>query len=149
MFDLRSGFHRHVVDFVCLDDLDQIAGNPEWEEAIFNLYNQRQDLQLPIYFTAREVVKNIPFCLPDLASRLSLCLSFQLPVLGDNDLKAMMSLRASSRGIVINDACVDYMLVRANRNTNVLMDILQTIDQETLVHSRKVTVPFLKSIMGW
>jgi DnaA family protein len=136
-------------DFVCIDDVHLIAGNPAWEEALFHLYNARTELHKPVYFTSAVAINDLSLSLADLHSRLLLCLNFKLPSLSDDELKQLLILRAESRGIELNEASLSYLLVRVGRSTVDLMSVLETIDRATLVHSRKVTVPFLKSIMGW
>ena len=56
---------------VCLDDLDSIAGNEEWEQAIFHLYNRLHDLQKPLLMTACNSPKGSLIKLADLKSRLA------------------------------------------------------------------------------
>ena len=41
----------HQLDLICLDDVEAIAGRPEWEEAVFVLFNhaQGQQYQAPVH----------------------------------------------------------------------------------------------------
>lgn len=135
--------------FVCLDDVDAIASHDEWQVAIFDLFNQRKAADLPLYFAAKEPAQQIALTLADLKSRLSSCLSFQLPHFDDEEKLALLQFRAGQRAMELNDACATYIIQRSGRNLKDLIKVLDRLDQETLTAGRKITVPFIKKIFSW
>ena len=140
--------HQHS-RILCLDDVHVIAGNAAWEVALFDLYNQRISLKLPLYISAKKPAAMLDMQLADLKSRLSAMLSFQMTDLSDAEKSALLHFRALQRGMELNDSCLMFILQRSSRDINDLMQLLQRLDQSSLVQGRKITVPFIKSVMAW
>ena len=59
-----------TLTWVCLDDIDAIAGDPNWERAVFHLYNRLYEQAHRLVVTAKMSPSEIPIQLPDLKSRL-------------------------------------------------------------------------------
>ena len=69
---------------VCLDDLDAIAGLPEWEQALFNLFNRWLENDTgSLVVMGASAPRNLGLSLLDLASRLDWGLTYQLHELDD------------------------------------------------------------------
>ncbi|MGB0734177.1 MAG: DnaA ATPase domain-containing protein, partial [Pontibacterium sp.] len=64
------------VDLLCLDNLQEIAGNAQWEEAIFHLFNERRDKGLGLIIAANAAPRHVHIHLADLSSRLSWGMAF-------------------------------------------------------------------------
>lgn len=137
------------MDLVCIDDLEQIIGNQQWEEALFHLYNKRLTTHTALFLAANKTVNDLGVHLADLHTRLSACLSFQLPVLSDAEKSQLIQFRANLTSMELNDACVQFILHRSGRHIADLIDVLERLDKETLAAGRKVTVPFIKKIFQW
>ena len=60
-----------VLDLVCVDDLDSVAGNPAWERALFNCFNEVRSAGGCLLVSSRLPLNSLEFGLPDLASRLA------------------------------------------------------------------------------
>src|SRR5437016_4141019 len=73
------------LSLICIDDLHVIANIPEWEEAVFHLYNRIYDTGGRIIIAANDLPKSINLGLPDLVSRLSWGIVYQLNPLSDQD----------------------------------------------------------------
>lgn len=134
---------------LCLDDVHCIAGKSDWEEALFDLYNVRTAQGLPLYVSAKMPAALLPIKLADLQSRLSAILSFQLTELSDEDKAALLRFRAAQRGIDLNASCLTFIIQRSHRDVNELILLLDKLDQSSLSQGRKITVPFIKSVMHW
>ncbi|MDO8310673.1 MAG: DnaA/Hda family protein, partial [Sideroxyarcus sp.] len=74
-----------VVDLVCLDCLPTVAGRPDWELAIFNLYNQLRDQGKRLLVAAEHSPRELALSLEDLRSRLQWGLTYQVHSLTDED----------------------------------------------------------------
>jgi DnaA family protein len=57
------------LDLVCLDDVQQVAGQPQWEHALFGLYRELEERGGSLLVAAPEAPALIPWQLPDLGSR--------------------------------------------------------------------------------
>ncbi|VXB81622.1 ATPase regulatory factor involved in DnaA inactivation [Pseudomonas sp. 8AS] len=136
-------------ELVCLDDLEAVAGRPEWEEALFHLFNRLRDSGRRLLIAAAAAPRELPIGLADLQSRLTLALVFQLHALSDEDKLRALQLRASRRGLHLTDEVGRFILNRGERSMSALFELLERLDQASLQAQRKLTIPFLKEVLGW
>lgn len=134
---------------VCLDDLQAVAGRADWEEALFHLFNRLRDVGRCLLLSAAAAPRELSVQLPDLRSRLSLALVFQLQLLSDEDKLRALQLRASRRGLQLPDDVARFILTRGSRSMSDLFALLERLDQASLQAQRKLTIPFLKEVLGW
>ncbi|SFK27269.1 regulatory inactivation of DnaA Hda protein [Marinobacter persicus] len=142
-----AGLENHAI--VCLDDLGLIAGNGAWEEAVFHLYNRILDRDGLLVVSMADVPGTVPFELADLGSRLAHGLVLQLRVYRDEDRTGILKARAEQRGMVLSDDVASFIMRRAPRRLGDLLAILDTLDENSLQAQRRLTIPFVKSVMGW
>jgi len=135
------------LDIVCLDDIDEIAGDREWETAIFNLYNRIRDNSGRLLLSANVNVEELGINLKDLQSRLAWGLVFRIETLDDTALEKAMQCRAKARGMDLPDEVASYILKRSVRDTNALFNLLEKLDRESLAAQRKLTIPFVKEFL--
>ncbi|HEX5692713.1 MAG TPA: hypothetical protein VFX76_22025, partial [Roseiflexaceae bacterium] len=81
--DLLSGCE--TLSFVCLDDLDAIAGNPAWERAVFRLYTLLEDHGGRLLVATQSPPASVPIALKDLASRLAAGTVLRVQPLSDDE----------------------------------------------------------------
>lgn len=129
---------------VCVDDIDAIAGNPEWEQALFHLYNQILQNKTHLVISASTNLQESPLHLPDLKSRLSWGVVFYLKELSEDQKALALQQRAHRRGFELPDNVAQYLLRRYSRDMNSLLDMLNQLDEASLMAKRKLTVPFVK-----
>jgi len=137
------------LDLLCLDDLDVVAGRPNWERALFNCYNQMLTTGARMLVASAKPIVQQGIALADLHSRLQ---SFSVYLLRDSDEAtrlAAFQFRARLRGISISDAVAEYIYMRCQRDLASLFGILNTLDQVSLAEQRKLTIPFIKKVMEW
>lgn len=135
-------------DIVCIDDVDTIAGDSTWEEALFHFYNRARDNHAHLLLSATKPPQQINITLPDLKSRLSAALSLEIKSLKDHDKIAALQLRATARGLTLSNEVVNYLLHHHSRNMRDLMQLLTTCDEISLITKRKLTIPFVKKILA-
>ncbi len=135
-------------DLVCLDDIDAIAGRPDWEEALFHLYNRIRERGNSLIVSASAPPAQLRIGLPDLLSRLGWGVIYQLKALNDAQRMQALQLRARQKGFDMPEETVDYLLRRLPRDMPALFDLLDRLDQASLAAQRKLTVPFVKSVLG-
>ena len=87
--------------------------------------------------------------LPDLASRLSWGMVYQLEPLEDEEKVQALLLRARHRGLNLTDDVSRFVLTRGPRDMAGLFEVLEQLDQASLRAQRKLTIPFVKAEMGW
>jgi len=136
------------LDLLCLDDIDAVLGQADWEEALMNLYNRSRDLGRRLLVTAVAPPMQLTLKLADLQSRLSWGLVFQLHGLSDAAKRRALQLRSQQRGVLFGDAVADYLLNHYCRDLSALFTALEVLDQAAMVSQRRLTVPFLKEVLG-
>ncbi|VAX05421.1 DnaA inactivator Hda (shorter homolog of DnaA) [hydrothermal vent metagenome] len=130
---------------VCLDDVEQITRQQDWEQALFNLFNQVRDKGTNLFITSDCSPTALDITLPDLASRLGWGLNYRLHPLTDDEKVEALQKTAQERGMTLPDECVHYMLKHCPRDMGTLLEILAQLDQASLAAQRKLTIPFIHS----
>ncbi len=136
------------LDYLALDDVQVVAGRADWELALFNLYNLLRDNDRRLLVAARTSPRELPLQLEDLRSRLQWGLTIQLPPLGDGDKRLALQSRARARGLELNDEVANYLLQRLPRTTHELFSQLHRLDAASLAEQRRLTIPFVKRVLG-
>ncbi len=135
-------------DLVALDGLDAVAGNRDDEIALFDAHNRARDAGRSLLYAARATPDGLDLVLPDLRSRLSQCARIALEPLDDAGRAEVLRLRAHRRGLQWDEAAIDWLLKRVDRDLVSLTALLDRLDRESLAAQRRLTVPFLRSVLG-
>lgn len=143
--EMLNGFE--CLDLVCIDDLEAIAETPEWEEAVFHLYNRVYDAGGRMIIAAHDLPKAIPVQLQDLISRLSWGIVFQLHPLSDDEKLSVLMLEAQRRGLRLSDEVGKYILTHYPRHMDTLFAALDSLDKASLAAQRRLTIPFVKAVL--
>jgi len=144
--DILEGLE--TLDLVCIDDIHCIAGQTEWEQALFHLFNRLQDNHVPLIMTAHVSPKKLNLHLPDLTSRLTWGGVFQLQPLTDEEKVDALQKHASVLGLTLSAKVARYLLQHCSRDMPTLMEWLQRLDYASLSHSRKLTLPFVRQLLA-
>jgi DnaA family protein len=116
--------------------------------ALFDAYNRWRSAGAAVVFAARHLPQQLPLELPDLASRLAACTRFALRLLDESARREVLRERARSRGFEIDDSVLDFLFRRHARDLGTLLGLLDRVDREALAAQRRITVPFLRRVMG-
>lgn len=135
-------------DLLALDGLDAVAGAREDEIALFDAHNRARDAGRRLLYAARVAPDALPLTLPDLRSRLSQCTRLVLEPLDDAGRADVLRLRAQRRGLQMEDAAIDWLLRRVDRDLASLTELFDRLDRESLAAQRRLTVPFLRRVLG-
>ncbi len=135
-------------DLVALDGLEAIAGQREDEVALFDAHNRARDAGRSLLYAARAMPDGLDLVLPDLRSRLSQCARIALEPLDDDGRADVLRLRAQRRGLQLDEAAIEWLLRRVDRDLVSLTALLDRLDRESLAAQRRLTVPFLRSVLG-
>jgi DnaA family protein len=135
-------------DLLAIDDVDAIAGERAAELALFDLYNRCRAEQATLLFAAGAAPAQIGIGLPDLVSRLAACAQVALKPLAEPERRELLRERAAARGIGLDDDALDWLFARGRRDLASLFDVLDRIDHAALAARRRVTIPFLRGLLG-
>ncbi len=136
-------------DLVCLDGVELLSQNPDWQQAVFDLFNSMREQGRRMILGANCPPRELPISLADLKSRLSWGLVFQLPALSDEEKVAVLQFRAARRGIDFAPEPARFLIRRASRDMTDLMARLRQLESAAIERGRTLTIPFIKEIFSW
>ncbi|MBT8149095.1 MAG: DnaA regulatory inactivator Hda [Pseudomonadales bacterium] len=133
---------------LCIDDIDALADQPLWQEALFYLLVKLQaQPNVRVIFGGSDGPNNLGLALADLRSRLAGATQFRLQPYSDTDKLRIMQYHAAQRGCEISDEVAQYIVQRFSRDLPSLIDAVHRLDQYAMSESRKLTIPFAKKIL--
>jgi len=136
------------IDVICLDDIHLIAGNTEFERAVFDLFNRMTEQGKCLIISGDQNVANLTIKLPDLLSRLSWGLTEQVKPITDDEKLLALQYRAEQRGLILTIESAKFLLTRLSREMGNLIQALDELDKASIREQRKITIPFIKEIFS-
>ena len=143
--EILSGYGQFSL--VCLDDAETVAGNADWERALFRLHRELDEQRARLVLAAIAPPAALPFKLADLASRLNGGVVLTLQPFDEPEQLAALQLRAQLRGCELPQETAQFLLRRLPRNMAALCAFLDELDEASLIAQRRLTVPFVKAVM--
>jgi DnaA-homolog protein len=144
--ELLQGFEQ--ADLICIDDVQCIAGKPEWQEALFHFNNIVRSQHKNLIYAATLPPNELDLQLEDLRSRMNWGPVVQIKTLDDVDKLKALQLRAQARGYELPDVVAQYLLNNFARDLVNLFERLDQLELVSLQQQRKLTVPFVKQVFG-
>jgi DnaA family protein len=132
---------------VCVDDLQRVAGDAAWEAALFRLYVEIDLRRGRLLLAGDAPPGQLPFALPDLASRLAVATRFALQPLDEAQQREALGLRAQRRGLELPLETALYLQRRFPRDMASLQRLLDTLDIASLAEQRRLTLPFIRAVL--
>src|SRR5579864_6931439 len=132
---------------LCLDDLDRVVGQGEWERGVFALLRELEEAGGQLVLSAQSPPALVPWTLADLGSRCAAGTVFQLRVLGEHEQQAALRLRAQLRGVELPEETLRWLQRRFPRDMRTLYALLDTLDEAALAAQRRLTVPFIREVL--
>jgi len=132
---------------LCLDDIDSVAGELEWERALFGLYRELEERGGRLVAAAQAPPALIQWSLNDLGSRFAGGPVFQLRALSESQQLQALQLRARVRGFELPEETARWLQRRFPRDMRSLYRLLDTLDEAALAAQRRLTVPFIRSVL--
>jgi DnaA family protein len=139
--------HQGAVRLACVDDLQAIAGDRDAQVALFDLHNRVRDGGGALLYAADATPPQLDLVLPDLRSRLAQCTQFALAVPDEMQRRTILRERAQARGLELDDAVMDWLFRRVDRDLATLTALLDRLDRASLAAQRRITVPFLRQAL--
>jgi DnaA family protein len=135
------------LECLCLDDVDRVAGEPDWERALFGLLRETEEAGGTLVLAAQAPPALISWSLPDLASRFAAAAVFQLRALDESEQREALQLRARLRGLELPEETWQWLRRRYPRDMRRLYQLLDTLDEAALTAQRRLTVPFIREVL--
>lgn len=135
-------------DVLALDGLEAIVGQRDDQVALFDAHNRARAAGTRIIYAANANPDALGLELADLRSRLAQCSRITLYQLDEAGRREVLRQRARRRGWLLDDAALDWLLKRVDRDLAGLATLLDRLDRASLAAQRRITVPFLRETLG-
>jgi len=136
------------MDLLCIDELEFIENQPQWQESLFHLINLMRAEGHVLVFAGRKPPAELSLQLEDLRSRLNWGPVVKIQPLNDEQKKVLLQQHALNRGMELSDKVASFIMNNYSRDLHHLFEVLQTLDKSSLEHQRKISIPFVKEILG-
>lgn len=137
-----------TLHLVCIDDIQNIAGHEEWEEAFFSFFNRMHEAKKRLIIASTSPAQKLNIILPDLVSRLSGSVIYQVQELTDDEKIEALIYRSRSKGIEMPLKVAQYLYCHCERDMKSLFEKFAVLDRASLAAQHKLTVPFVKEVLG-
>ena len=135
-------------DLVCIDDIDLVADHAEALASVMAIHERLLPSGGAMVVSGSRSPPNLGLALGDLASRLAAGGAYQLHEPGDGEKEAALVVRAHRLGLRMDHAVPRYMMLHHSRDMASLVGLLERLDSASLAAQRRITVPFLKSVLA-
>ena len=135
------------LDLVCVDDLDAVAGERSWEEALFHLFNRVGETGGKLVVSSSLRLSALPPGLPDLRSRLASGLRLNLQPLDEHHKQEVLTRHARSLGLVLPEDVARYLLSRGPRSLAWLLPAVEALQAVAFAAKRRATVPLARDVL--
>lgn len=133
---------------LCLDDLDAVSDDREWAMTLLRLLDSRRSANKPTVLSANAAPDRAAIALPDLRTRLMLCAVFGLKPLDDSDRETLLRERARARGLEMPVEVSAWLMKQLPRDAGSLLSALDALDRAALSAKRRLTVPFVQTVLA-
>ncbi len=133
---------------VAIDDLECWIGERSMEEALMHVYQQLFANGGSLLLASRYRPLDVAVALADLASRLRAAHVFAIRPLDDTHRARAIEHLAAQRGLEIGADVVGFILRRAPRRMDQLIDAFDRLDRGALAQQRRLTIPLAKDVLG-
>ncbi|MGH1414317.1 MAG: chromosomal replication initiator DnaA [Pelagimonas sp.] len=133
---------------ICVENVDQIAGNMHAEEALFHLHNLVLEQGHSLMITGAAAPNLWPLSLPDLHSRIMGAQSAALSGPDDMLLSALLVKLFADRQIVPASDVIPYLLRQMPRSYHAARTIVDKLDRASLTRPSGVNRPLAIQILA-
>lgn len=132
---------------VCIDDIQAIAGRRDWEMALVHLFERIRAAGRRWVVAGNTVPAELGLELPQLMSRLAGGLVLRIQALDEADRLLALRLRASRRGFDLSEEAGRYLIRQLGNDMTTLVEALNALDRASLAAQRKLTLPFVRTVL--
>ena len=137
------------LDAVCIDDLQLILANQDWETALFNLINEchQSSCSLMLSLGGTQPLDE-SVILPDLLSRIKRMEFITLHAVQDEFFNQAIDFVAQQLDIKIEKAELEFLLKHQTRKFSLLVENIIAVDKQAASLKRKITIPLIKETLN-
>ena len=132
------------LNLICLDDIDLINNQRDWELALFNLINECYEkdcfLLLSGSIDKLEVI-------PDLISRIKKMEILRLKAIDDDELLRATQAISKNLNIEISDKNMNYLINNSRRDVKTIFATLSQLEKESLERKKSIGLNLIKEVI--
>lgn len=136
-----------VLTTVCVDGVDPSLLNEDAQRALFVLFDTLGP-RPRLILAARTNPAGLKIERTDLYTRLASGLVVRMNPLSDDAKIAALIYRADVRGLRLSHDSARYLLTHGPRDLTTLFQLLGRLDRAALADGRRLTVPFLRTVLA-
>ena len=142
-------FGLEQTPLVCLDDMDNIIGDKKWELALANLLTKSSVQGHNVILAGEISIVDWSLVTSELAKALMNVLPIKLTALHEKDEVIIALQRHADRlGFELPIEVGNYLVKQFSTDLQELLAVLKMLEQATLVEKRRLTLPFVKKVLG-
>ncbi len=132
--------------YIVVEDIQKLT--PKSSESLFHLYNYLYQKKGNLIVTSDTPLANLTLSLKDLKSRLSRLVSLQMKS-PDEDLMRLFIMKLfSDLQVTVLDNEINYLASHLNRDFKYVFHFIKTLNNRSIAEKRKITIPFIKLVLG-
>jgi len=142
-------FGLEQTPLVCLDDMDELIGHKKWELALANLLTKSSVQGHNVLLAGEVSLVDWALATPDLTKALMNVLPIKLHTLVEKEEVIVALQRHAARlGFELTLEVGNYLVKKFSSDLQELLAVLKLLEQATLVEKRRLTLPFVKKVLG-
>lgn len=133
---------------VCLDDIDHLIGNKQWELALANLLVKSSVQGHVVMLSGQESMNDWQIQTTELAKALMNVLPIEVSPLEDkNEVISALQRHSQKLGFELPNEVGNFLVKTFSSDLQELLAVLKLLEQATLVEKRRLTLPFVKQVL--
>ena len=146
-FETLSDMDLQNINYLILDDFEIILEKGNNEDTLFYYINEFIISKKSLLISSINSTEQITFTKKDLKSRLTSNLIFNIKEISDERKVEVLKNITEDIGWTIEEKVCQYIMYHYRRDLFFLCNVLKSIDENSLALKKKVTIPFVKSII--
>jgi len=127
---------------ICIDDVNFISGQSDWEVALFNLINEVNQKNTKIILSGRA---NDLILFPDLLSRIKKMNRLELRGVLDEEILTASQTIIQNLELHISERSLKFLILRSKRDINEIYQNLVKLDKASIEKKRIISIDLIKS----
>jgi DnaA family protein len=136
-------------NLICLDDIDILIGDKNWELALANLLTKSSVQGHVVILSGNSSINDWNLVTTELTQALINVLPIEVTPLSDKtEIIAALQRHSSKLGFQLPLEVGNYLIKNFSSDLQELLAVLKILEQATLVEKRKLTLPFVKQALS-
>jgi len=145
--DVLNGLEQ--TPLVCLDDVDAVLGDRDWEGALTNLIMRAKVLGHQVVMSGRDEITSWSIASSEWLQALMSIMPIALkPLTRKQDIVMALQRHALKLGFELPIEVCNYLVKQFSNDLQELLSVLKLLEQASFVEKRRMTLPFVKHILS-